>query len=261
MTDSAHQPSNKNFKTRRRIVVTRTEEQSASVASGLEELGAEVLIVPTIRIVPAEVSEADRAVLNRFHEYDYAFFTSVNAVTNFFRIFSPDSSRRHRPVIVAIGSKTRSTIQEFGFNADIVPEKFHAGELLNSLASVDLRGKRALVPKGNLSNSEIADFVRANGGSVDEVVVYMTMPNDSLDESVKREIRSGRFDTIVFFSPSQVKNFLSVFGKSVLGGKQIAAIGPTTKKAAERQGLVVDVVPENSTIEELITSLLDHEEI
>ncbi len=260
MTGNLHHPSKKTFRTHRRIVVTRTEEQSSSIAAELAGLGAEVLVVPTISIVPAEVSESERSVLNRFSDYDYAFFTSVNAVTNFFRFFSPDTSRRQRPVIVAIGSKTRSAVQEFGFNPDIVPEKFNAGELLTSLTSIDLRGKRALVPKGNLSSSEIAEFVRTRGGSADEVVVYMTLPNDGLDESLKEEIRSGRFDTIVFFSPSQVKNFLSIFGKAVLEGKQVAVIGPTTKRAAERQGLVVDIVPDNSTTEELIASLIEHEE-
>ncbi|MCL5267559.1 MAG: uroporphyrinogen-III synthase [Bacteroidetes bacterium] len=260
MTDTLNLPSNRHFRAFKRIVVTRTEEQSASLASEMTRLGAIVMVVPVIKIEPATLSGGDRSVLNGFHDYDFAVFTSVNAVINFFRVFNPDTTVRRRPAIIAVGSKTESAIQEFGFTPDFVPEKFNSKELLKSMGTLNLKGRRVLIPKGNLSGSEIAEFVRTNGGFPDEIVVYRTVPNESIDERLKKEISSGQFDTAVFFSPSQVKNFLNIFGVSVLKGKQIAAIGPTTKKAAEQLGLTVDVVPENSTTEELIVSLLEHEE-
>ncbi len=261
MTDTLNLPSDRRFRALRRIIVTRTEEQSASFVSQMTMLGATVLVVPMIRIEPAVLSAGEMSMLDSFHDYDFIVFTSVNAATNFFPLLKPDPARHRRPAIIAIGSKTMAAIQEFGFTPYFVPEKFNARELMKSMGSIDLKGKRVLIPKGNLSGSEIAEFVRTRGGLPDEAVVYRTVPNENIDERLKDEISSGHFDTAVFFSPSQVKNFLNIFGTSVLKGKHVAAIGPTTKKSAEQYGLVVDIMPENSTTEELIASLLEHEEI
>lgn len=243
----------------KRVVVTRAEEQSDQVTSMLEKLGAEVLAIPTIEVEAAELSDGDLSLLNGFNDYDFVIFSSVNAVRNFFYFFRRDTNVRHRPTIIAIGNKTMSTLQEFGCTADFVPPKFNAKELLHSLKDVELNGKKVLIPKGNLSSGEIGEFVRSKGGIADEVVVYKTLPNNFIDDHMKTEVSSGRFDTIIFYSPSQVKNFLNVFRTEILKGKQIAVIGPTTKKAAEESGIAVDIVPENSTTEDLIECLVEHE--
>jgi uroporphyrinogen-III synthase len=127
------------------------------------------------------------------------------------------------------------------------------------LKDVGLDAKKVLIPKGNLSGSKIGEFVRSKGGIADEVVVYKTVPNNSIDDHLKAEVSSGRFDTIIFYSPSEVRNFLSVFGSEILKGKEIAVIGPTTRKAAEESGIAVDIVPETSTTEVLIGCLVKHE--
>jgi len=66
---------------------------------------------------------------------------------------------------------------------------------------------------------------------------------------------------IVLYSPSQVKNFIKIFGADILKGKQIAVIGPTTKKAVEHYGLDVAIMPDNSTTEDLMATLLEHEKV
>ncbi|MCL4540558.1 MAG: uroporphyrinogen-III synthase, partial [Bacteroidetes bacterium] len=43
--------------------------------------------------------------------------------------------------------------------------------------------------------------IKAHGGTVEEVVVYNTLPNDSIDGQLKGEVKSGKFDAIVFFQP------------------------------------------------------------
>lgn len=244
---------------RKRIVVTRTKEQSGSLTSMLEKLGAEVLLVPTIKIEAAELSDESLSLLNGFNDYDFAIFSSVNAVRNFFHFFKGSEEALHRPTIIAIGNKTRSVLEEYGYAADIVPQKFNKKDLLLSLQNIELNGKRILIPKGSLSGDELEEFVRAKRGIADSVVVYSTLPNESIDDSVKDEVSSGKFNIVIFYSPSEVKNFLSVFGSEIVKGKRIAVIGPTTKKAAEVSGLTVDIVPENSTTEGLIECLVEHE--
>ena len=242
----------------KRIVVTRSEEQSGNIAAMLSEAGAAVLLVPTIKIVAAELSAEDRSVVSSYGEYDVVIFPSVNSVRNLFKRIVIGKNAHEKPYIVAIGKKTAEAIGEYGIAADFVPGKFNSTELIRALSRFQWNGKKVLIPVGNLSSSEIPDFVRSNGAMVDRVVVYETVPNDSIDESIKQEIVSQRFDTIIFYSPSQVKNFIDIFGPHILKGKQIAVIGPTTKRSVERHGLRVSIIPENSTSEDLMNSLLQH---
>lgn len=243
----------------KRIVVTRTEEQSDFLASELEKLGARVIGLPTIRIEPSHLSPADAARISGFGKYDVVIFTSINAVRNVRSHVDLRKSADGKPFVVAIGKKTAESIMGAGLAPDFIPAKFNSDELMKSLRGFDWNGKRVLIPKGDLAGSVAADSIRSQGGTVEEVVVYNTLPNDSLDEDLKARITSGEFDAVVFFSPSQIKNFLSIFGASVLEGKEIAVIGPTTKRGAENLGLKVDVVPDNSTTESLIASMVEHE--
>jgi len=243
----------------RRIVVTRAEEQSESIASELSRHGANVILVPTVRIIPAELSDEEELHISSFRDYDVIIFSSANAARNFFHHLPTEKLTVKKPFIVAIGKKTADAISEFGFKADFIPGKSTSEELIGELAGLDWHEKRVLQPAGNLSGDEIAEFVESNGGLLDKVVVYNTVPNDSIDANVQEQIRAGQFDIVVFYSPSQVKAFLRVFGSEVLRGKEIAVIGPTTKKSAESHGLSVDIVPANSTTEDLVTSLIEHE--
>ncbi|MGO9481028.1 MAG: uroporphyrinogen-III synthase [Candidatus Kryptoniota bacterium] len=239
----------------KRIVVTRAEEQSWNVAAMLRKAGAIVILVPTITIIPAVLSQKDEACISSFYGYDVVIFPSVNSVKNFFTKITIDKYSPVTPYIVAIGSKTAESVAEFGFAADFVPVKFASEVLMKSLAEFEWKAKRVLIPAGNLSNDELIDLVESKGAVADKVVVYETVPNDSIDGAIKEEIRSRQFDAIIFYSPSQVKNFISIFGAEVLNGKRIATIGPTTKKTVEHYGLEVAIVPDKSTTEDLIACL------
>lgn len=242
----------------RKIVVTRAEEQSGFITSELEKLGARVIGVPTIKIEPANLSPEDAARVAGFADYDVVIFTSVNAVAHLRSRVDLKKGSTGRPYIVAIGKRTAEALREAGIVPDLVPDKFNSADLMESLGGLDWRGKRILIPKGQLAGSEVGDSIKAQGGTVMEVVVYNTLPNDGIGGEMKNTVTSGDFDTVVFYSPSQIKNFLSLFGMSVLKGKGIAVIGPTTMKAAENSGLKVDVVPENSTTESLVASMVEH---
>ena len=70
-----------------RVVVTRTREQASELSRQLLELGADVLEIPTIRIVPPENKEELKDAILGLHEYDWVVFTSPNGVSTFFDYF------------------------------------------------------------------------------------------------------------------------------------------------------------------------------
>lgn len=245
----------------KRIVVTRAEAQAGFITSELKRLGANVLGVPTIKIEPAKLSPEDSAKVSAFAQYDAAVFTSPNAVRHLRSRVGLKKGADGRPYVVAIGKRTAEALTESGIVPDLLPDKFNSADLMKSLGNLDWKGKRILIPKGDLAASEVGNSIKEQGGIPDEVVVYNTLPNDNIDKKMRDTVTSGQFDAVVFFSPSQIKNFLAVFGPSVLKGKEVAVIGPTTKKSAENSGITVNVVPENSTTESLVASMVEYEKV
>src|SRR5260221_7581992 len=70
-----------------RIVVTRTREQASQLSHQLLELGAEVLEIPTIKVVPPDNRQPLLEAMGGLGAYDWIVFTSPNGVTAFFDYF------------------------------------------------------------------------------------------------------------------------------------------------------------------------------
>ena len=100
----------------RTVVVTRPREQAASLAEPLEALGAEVLLVPTIRIVPRPLDDEVAGVLRELSAYQLVVFTSTNAV----RVFAGYLARGTEggvmpagPVVAAVGPATAAALATY----------------------------------------------------------------------------------------------------------------------------------------------------
>ena len=67
-----------------RVVVTRARRQASALSAKLARLGADVLEIPTIRIVPRALAEEMRGKLREFGKhFDWVVFTSPNGVELF----------------------------------------------------------------------------------------------------------------------------------------------------------------------------------
>ena len=70
----------------KRVVVTRSREQAGELVEQLEDLGAEAIEAPTIRIAPAgRLRSARRRRARTPATYDWIVFTSANGVDSFMR--------------------------------------------------------------------------------------------------------------------------------------------------------------------------------
>ena len=96
----------------KRIVVTRAEEQSGAITSGLEKLGANVIGLPTIKIGPAELSPDDVRRVSSIGNYDAVIFTSVNAVRHLLSHVAFKKESAGRPIVVAVGRTTAESLSE-----------------------------------------------------------------------------------------------------------------------------------------------------
>jgi len=133
----------------KKIVVTRTRRQASKLSEKLAELGAKVIEFPTIDIVPeADLSPLRRAFDN-LGSCRWVIFTSQNAVEIFFsELFASGRDVRSlgSSLVAAIGPATADELKKYGITADMVPEKFVAESLLDSMGGKDLSGAEILLP-------------------------------------------------------------------------------------------------------------------
>lgn len=245
------------------ILLTRSTEANESVIPLFEQHGFKVRSFPTIEIAdPTSWEECDAAIRN-LQSYDGIIFTSTNSVERFFlRIddLAPEAiSVLHSKPLYSVGEKTSLRLRDLGMKVALTPNTYNADDLVESILSGDITGKLFLFPKGDLAMETVPQKVRAYGARVDEVVVYRNiMPDSAQIESIREALRSGEIDVVTFFSPSSIRNFLQLIEVSEIDRIQIAAIGPTTARAATDFGLTVDIVPERSTAESLADAIAQH---
>jgi uroporphyrinogen III methyltransferase/synthase len=236
-----------------RIVVTRDRRQSAELADPLEELGAEVLLLPVIEIrPPADPGPLDRSI-EQLNTYDWLIFTSVNGVRSFVDRLTDIRSLRAK--VCAIGSATAAAVEGLHIKVDRVPKEYVAESLLEALASDDLAGKRVLLPRAAVARDLVPDELTRRGAIVDVVEAYRTVvPEDAAARAQAILARCPHW--ITFTSSSTVKNFLTVAGQESLESVRIASIGPITSATIRQHGLTVDAEADPHTVAGLVKAIL-----
>jgi len=250
----------------RTVLVTRQQEQASELIEEVEKRGGEVLLFPTIRILPPESWDACDRVSTSLPDYNGLFVTSTNGAVRFFNRLRerniPFSSLGNCR-IYAVGKKTCDAVKGFGLNVHLVPEEFSAASLAKVLPDEVVRGSRYLFPCGNLATGTLERALRERGAIVDTVVVYRTVAPDEMDaRPIIQRILAGDIDVISFASPSAARNFVAVIPGDIaprlFEKARIAVIGPTTQKALRELGLRADIVAAEATSSGLARAIEQH---
>jgi uroporphyrinogen III methyltransferase/synthase len=241
----------------RRVVVTRARAQASGLAASLRDLGAEVVELPTIRIEPrlgaAEVREAAAAI----GVYELVCLTSPNGVRLLFEAIAAaglDARALAGATVAAIGPGTARALAERGILADVLPERFVAEALVESLADLDVKGLRVLVARAAEARDVLPDALRERGAEVDVVALYETMREQPSAEAI--EAAQGA-DYVTFTSSSTVTNLTEALGDRFPSGARIVSIGPVTSDSVRAAGLTVDVEAAQHDIDGLLQALLE----
>ncbi len=243
------------------ILVTRQREQATKLVELLKQNGAEVVLFPTIEIIPPDNWDMCDNALTTISMYDGIIFTSANAVRYFMsrtvEIHKDSNAALGKKSIFAVGKKTQEAVENYGLHATVLEGTYDSRTLGKQLSQLELNGKRFLFPRGSLARAEFLSALREQGAVVDEVIVYRTQLPLSIDSKpVEELLKKNGIDMVLFFSPSSITNFLSVIPRDLLTTARIAAIGRTTEEAAQAVKLRVDLVADEPTTEHLVTSIM-----
>jgi uroporphyrinogen-III synthase len=234
----------------RRVVITRSLDQSDALAADLESLGAEVVRLPLIATVDADGDALDRA-LSRLDAIDWLVVTSPNGARRVREALAARPSGR--PNVAVVG---RATEDALGRPADLVPDDQIAEGLLAVFPSGD---GRVLLAQAESARPVLAEGLAARGWRVVPVVAYRTVvadPTWASDPSwaSARDVATGA-DAVVFTSGSTVRGWAQAVGAPPPA--VVVAIGPVTAAVAHESGMVVTVVADDHSRRGIVDALLD----
>ncbi|MCX7990756.1 MAG: uroporphyrinogen-III C-methyltransferase [Proteobacteria bacterium] len=247
----------------KKIIVTRASEQAGSFSSKLRDLGARVFEIPTIKIVPINDYGLIDSAIENIKNYDYLILTSVNGVKYFFERLEKkgrDGRTLSNLKICAIGPATAKAIKERFLNVDIMPEKYIAESVVESLEKSGIGGKKFLLCRAKIARDVIPDEIRKKGGEIDVIPVYETLINKEVKDELLDVLRKG-VDYITFTSSSTVSNFFELIeeNKNLLSNIKLASIGPVTSSTIKKLGFEPYVSAEEYTIDGLISAIIKAE--
>jgi len=236
----------------RRVVVTRAFTYQNRLRQLLEERGADVIDLPTIRIVPRDAGVDWSRPLP---PSDWLAFSSPNGVEHFFRAYLEHHDVRELAGrrIAAVGPSTAARVRDYHVRVDRVPAKFTAAALAAAWPEEDA-GQHVLFPCGARAGHDLEEGLAARGCTVRRLEVYDTVPEAGDAQGGMQRLQQEGADWILFCSPSAVDHFHDL-GVAVPQGTRVASLGPVTSAALARHGLVVDFQPERSTLDDLVDGL------
>ncbi len=269
-----------------RVLITRqlTEEYLK-----LEDLGAELFVFPTIDFLPPEdFTELDIAI-KAVENYNFIVFPSPRAVKFFFERFltiGRDMRDLKGVSICAIGRETAKSLRSYGINADIVPDEYNSEALAKIfkdeiprlwLGMTEKKARndriRILYPRSDIALKGFVEEMQSLGIKVDSPITYRTVKPTEHGKRLVKFLREGRITIATFTSPSSFLNLIDILKddakghpknsteflgtpKDMLKDVAIAAIGKTTARAIEDAGYRVSIMPEKSTIKEMVEAII-----
>ena len=243
-----------------RILVGRARRQASALSSELRSLGAEVTEIPFIEIRPPRSYQPLDNALKRIPQYDWLILTSVNGVealaARMKRLKIPLGELGHIK-IAAIGPSTRGATENMGLEVSVIPPKYVAESVVNSLLG-KVEGQRVLLVRAAVARDVIPRELRNTGATVDVVEGYETVVPESSRVKLQSvmEDPERRPHVVPFTSSSTVKNFVELLGgrgrlphmANLLDGVRLASIGPITSATLREFRLPVHVEAEEYTI-------------
>ena len=246
------------------IVLTRTIEQSKESAAIFSELGADVIVFPTLEIVPPNNWDKFDELILSSQKIDFIVFTSAHAVTMFLkRCNELDKLVDFKKLnVVAVGNKTKSICEENNIKVDIVPKIFSGEGVVEELSKSDMKNKLVFIPRSAIGREDLPKGLEELGAKIITVPVYnVSLPSKESVQKNIEQLSSRKPDVFIFTSPSTFENFLLIMNinNPVLYFKNydVAAIGPTTKSAIENSKVKVSIMPDEFTIKGLANKMIE----
>jgi uroporphyrinogen III methyltransferase / synthase len=239
-----------------RVLIIRPAGQADLLATRLESIGMEPVVVPAVAVLPPASWDGVDVALARLGQYAWILFTSANGVRMFFDRGRTRGGVPGSPTLrwAAIGPGTAAALAEVGIRGSWLPSRY-LGESVGDELPVS-RGQRVLRVQGETASPAATTRLRARGISVDEVVAYRIVEAPPESEARLRDAWTQGIDAIVFTSASTVRGFAYLAERVGIADDVSSvttfAIGPVTAEAMTALGWEVHGIALQHSLDGLV---------
>ena len=228
------------------LAITRSERDAKEFLQLVREQGGRAIALPAIEIVPKgpEVAEQFIDKLRKKKHY-YCAFMSQQAVNILFDL----ARDKIAPVlksttVIAVGPKTKQSLEEHGIKVGLVLEKFSSFGLIDLLSRIEPAGKKIIIPRSGAANNFATGALIRLGMDVDEILLYpvRTRAVEPRGKEFCDLLLQKRVDAIIFTSASNVNSFFEIMDRVSKDELQldsitkVVSIGPFTSKVLRGRG-------------------------
>ncbi|RAR71663.1 uroporphyrinogen-III synthase [Flavobacterium aciduliphilum] len=172
---------------------------------------------------------------------DNLIFTSQNAVKSVLQ--HPKCSELKNKNVFAVGLKTKSLLEENGFNVGVHTD--YASDLAEIISLIYNKEQYTFFC-GNLRRDVLPTTLKENGIKCDEIEVYET---NLISKKVPH-----KFDGILFFSPSAVESYLK---SNTIKNEMCFCIGETTAEALEEKEINNIIIADQPSVDNVIEEVIE----
>ena len=235
---------------RRRVLLTRSEEDNAEWAQMLAERGAEPLALPCIHCEPIDTPALRAGVAAAAATADWLTFTSRRGVDAFAALHPEVPPHAH---VAVVGAATAEAARSHLGRVDLVGRGGTAASLGATLArDGDLaRRPHVLLALAANAGDTLERALTAAGARCTRFDVYRTIP--APPAATKRAMSALRADNVIFASPTAVVGFVQQVTVDV--PIKVYTIGPSTSAAARNAGLTVTAEAREPSLEGILESM------
>lgn len=219
------------------ILVTQEapSDQNSPYLKLAEKFSLTIDFRPFIEVQPVPIKEFRKQKIEILN-YTAVIFTSRHAVDHFFHICRELKIEMPADMkYFCISEQTSNYLQKY---IVIRKRKIFTGlktaqDLLEILKKH--KNEKYLFPCSDIRKNDIPDFLKDNGFEFAEAIMYHTVASNLSD------LENVFYDVLAFFSPSGINSLFVNFPDFKQNNTRIAAFGPTTAKAVQDAGLLLDI--------------------
>jgi uroporphyrinogen-III synthase len=229
------------------LAITRSERDAKEFLQLVRDQGGRAIALPAIEIVPQSLEVAEE-FLDKLHrkKHHYSVFMSQQAVNILFDLARDKIAPALKSTtVVAVGPKTKQSLEEHGIKVGLVLEKFSSFGLVDLMSKIQPAGKKIIIPRSAAANDFTTEALSRLGMDVDEILLYTVRTRTV--EPIWKEfcdlLLQKKVNAIIFTSASNVKSFFEIMDEVSKDELQldtltkVVSIGPLTSKALRGRGV------------------------
>jgi uroporphyrinogen-III synthase len=276
-----------------KIAVTASR-RAGELAQIIKSLGGRPYIAPTTGIKREEniLLDVSRFIeLAKESRPDFVVFMTGPSVYSLIDLSSELGKKEllfnmlRNTILVARSPKTQMSLFNFGLRPILIPNlDYTSTGVLKLFESMGVTAKKIAIMWHGASSRQLVDGLERLKNNIIEVFVYRYSETNDLNETkilesmgfksflsdevkianLVEDIRLGNIDAITFTSPPSVRGLLNFATRHKLWEDLqnslnsitiVVAVGPSTARELDKNGVVVDVVPEVFKMKPMIDAL------